>query len=255
MIIGKCFEIEKYNMSVMIPKRITGYFERGYLKLNDDIDSVEIIGDVSLDGYKYDYIWKLCRFSEYNIHNVNDITEEMLLEHLSNTMKEGSVVSFLTIKGEYHRYLLNTCKPFCDKYKLHPKLFKVPKSIIFQRNMRQNLYYEKIKIERNIDLTDHIETYETRDGQRVVTFNPYFLNRDYEKLYESGFFAPLQDAGCEVKILDSSYVTKSDVQGDCIAIYLPKHVPSISFFRYGRKNFTKSDVEFLNINKFGITIK
>ena len=255
MIIGKKIEVEKYNMSVMIPKRETGMFLRRYLDLNDNIESVGINGDILLDGYKYDFIWRLCNFSKYNINNINEITEEMLLDSIDNAMKKGSVVSFLMIKGEHHRYLLNTCKPFCDKYKLHPKLFKVPKSIIFQRNMRQDLYYEKIKIERNVDLTDHIETYETRDGQRVVTFNPYFLNRDYEKLYKSGFFTPLQDAGCEVKILDSSYVTRSDTQGDCIAIYLPKHVPSISFFRYGRQNFTKSDGEFLNINKFGIKIK
>lgn len=251
MIIDKLFEVKKYNMSVMIPKRETAPYSRNFLELNDDVDSVEIIGDILLDGYKYDYRWRLLGFSKYNINNVNEITEEMLLGSLSNAMKEGSVVSYLQIKDEDHRYLLNTCKPFCDKYKLHPKIFKVPKSIVFQRNMRQNLYYKKLKIERDIDLTDHVETYETRDGQRVVTFNPYFLNRDYEKLYKSGFFAPLQDAGCDVKILDSSYVFKGVEQGNCVAVYLPKRVPPISFFQRDSYNFTKSDMVFLNINKYG----
>lgn len=263
MIIDEVFELKTYNMSVMIPKRKTGFYNnnkkhyniRNSGELNNDIDSIEITGDILLDGYKYNYTWRLLEFSRYNIKTVNDITKEMLLDSLNDAMENGSVVSYLLINNEDHRYLLDTCKPFCDKYQLHPKLFRIPRSIIFQENKRQKLYYEKTKIERDIGLTDHVETYETRDGQRVVTFNPYFLNRDYEKLYKSGFFAPLRDAGCEVKILDSSYVSKGAEQGNCVAIYLPDQLPAIPFFRLHNNRFTKSDMVFLNVDKHGWKIK
>lgn len=262
MIIDKTFELKKYNMSVMIPKRKTGFYNlnkkhydiRNSGDLNNNIDSVEITGDILLDGYKYNYTWNLLKFSDYNIKNVNEITKEMLLDRLNDAMKKGSVVSYLLINNKDYRYILNTCKPFCDKYQLHPKLFRVPRSIIFQENKRQKLYYEKIKIKRNIRLTDHVETYATRDGQRVVTFNPYFLNEDYENLYKSGFFAPLEEAGCEVKILESSYVSKGAEQGNCVAIYLPNQIPTVPFFRLNSNKFTNYDMEFLNIDKHGCKI-